>query len=82
MTGATGPNAVLNQGKGKSVTVLEREGGQERSVFSLFILRERQEEKVQAGEGQREGERESQAGCAVSAEPNAGLELMHREIMT
>ena len=37
------------------------------------------------GEGQREGDRESEAGSMlppVSTDPDAGLELMNREIMT
>ena len=38
-----------------------------------------------AGEGQREGDTESEAGsrlCSVSTEPDTGLELINREIMT
>ena len=38
-----------------------------------------------SGEGQRERETESEAGsrlCAVSTEPDAGLEPTDREIMT
>ena len=37
------------------------------------------------GEGQREGDTESETGsrlCVGSTEPNVGLELMDREIMT
>ena len=37
------------------------------------------------GEAEREGDTESEAGFrlrAVSTEPDAGLELTHREIMT
>ena len=37
------------------------------------------------GKGQREGDIESEAGsrlCAVSTEPDVGLELMDREITT
>ena len=40
---------------------------------------------MQAGEGQREGDTESEAGSrlsAVSTEPDAGLKLMNREVMT
>ena len=38
---------------------------------------------AQAGEGQRKGDRGSEAGSVLIAEePNAGLELMDREIMT
>ena len=44
--------------------------------LSLFILRET--EHAQVGEGQKERERESQ----VCAEPDVGLELTNREIMT
>ena len=47
----------------------------------LFILRER--EREQAGERQRETDRESQAGyAAVSAEPEVGLKPTDHEIMT
>ena len=50
----------------------------------MFIfLRDR--DGVSGGEAEREGDTESQAGSrlrAVSTEPNAGLELMNREIMT
>ena len=47
--------------------------GQENFFFvSLFILRERERDSMQAGEGQRERlgkrERESQAGSALSAQ--------------
>ena len=45
---------------------------------------ERETERARAGEGQREGDPESQAGSrlrAVSTEPDAGLELTNREIM-
>ena len=40
---------------------------------------------MQVGEGQREGDTESEAGSrlrAVSKEPDTGLELMNREIVT
>ena len=40
---------------------------------------------MQAAEGQTEGDTESEAGSrlpAVSAEPDVGLKLMNREIMT
>ena len=40
---------------------------------------------TRAGEGQREGDTESEPGSrlwAVSTEPDAGLELMNCEIMT
>ena len=40
-------------------------------------------EKVQAGEGQREGGTEDLRGlCAASREPNVGLGLRNCEIMT
>ena len=54
---------------------------------NLFLKereRERKRERM-SGEGQREGNTESQAGSrlpAVSTEPDAGLELTSREIMT
>ena len=41
-----------------------------------YLLRE------QAGKGQRERERELSRVLAVSAEPDVGLELTNREIMT
>ena len=49
-------------------------------LMFLFILRER----VSAGEGQRERGRERIPSrlCAVSAEPDAGLDLTTCEIMT
>ena len=51
--------------------------------FFLFSETERGRAHTKAGEGQREGERESQAGLyAVRAEPDAGLELTNCEIMT
>ena len=37
---------------------------------------------TQAGQGQREGDRGSKAGCQQSREPYVGLELMNCEIMT
>ena len=43
-------------------------------MFFYFIF-----EKERAGKGQREGDRGLEA---VSAEPNAGLELTNHEIMT
>ena len=48
----------------------------------LFIWRER--ERMRAGEAQREKERERIPSRlhAVSAEPNTGLKLMPREIVT
>ena len=42
-------------------------------------------DRAQAAEGQTEGNTESEAGSrlwAVSPEPNVGLELTNREIMT
>ena len=46
--------------------------------------RERERESVrEQGRGRERGERESRAGSTVvSAEPNAGLSPMNREIMT
>ena len=43
------------------------------SFFKDLFEIEREEEW---GEGQREGERESQADCTLSVEPNAELDLM------
>ena len=46
---------------------------------------EREWDKVWGGEGQREGDTESEAGSglwAVITEPDAGLELMDHKIMT
>ena len=51
-------------------------------MFIYFWDRKRQSMN---GEGQREGDTESETGCrlwAVSTEPDAGLELTDREIMT
>ena len=43
----------------------------------MFILRER--EHVCMGEGQREGEKDSQVACCVSAEPDTGLSFSGRD---
>ena len=60
-------------------------------MFIYFWQRERERESAHArertwaGEGQRKGDTESEAGSrlrAVSTEPDAGLELTDREIMT
>ena len=52
----------------------------------MFIFEtERKRDRAQVREGQRVRGTESEAGSrlrAVSAEPDAGLELMDREIMT
>ena len=60
-----------------------------KQFFNVYLfLRERERDRAQAGEGQREREREgdtSEAGSrlqAVSTEPDAGLQLTNREIMT
>ena len=53
-------------------------------LFLIFIF-ERERARVQAGKEQTEGDTESEAGSrlrAVSTEPDTGLELMNREIMT
>ena len=52
--------------------------------FFKFIHFKREIEKAQVGEGQREGETESQAGFvhAIRAEADVGLKLMNSEIMT
>ena len=49
----------------------------------IYFLRERQ--SVSRGGAEREGDTESEEGSrprAVSTEPDAGLELTNREIMT
>ena len=59
-------------------------------VFNVYLLlrereRERERESVSGGGEEREGDTESAAGSRlgdVSTEPDAGLELTHREIMT
>ena len=54
-------------------------------VFCLFVfLRQRETEHEQGGAG-RAGDTESEAGSrlgAISPEPDAGLELTDREIVT
>ena len=53
-------------------------------VFNLF-LKERERERVGEGGAEREGDTESKAGSrlrAVSTEPDVGLELTNREIVT
>ena len=52
-------------------------------MFTYF--QEREWDRVWAGQGQREGDTESEAGSrlrAVGTEPNGGLELTDHEIMT
>ena len=44
-------------------------------IFKLFFLRERNREHVSGEEAKREGERESQAGSMLSAEPSMWLDL-------
>ena len=39
-------------------------------------------ERVQAGKGKREGQRIRSRLCADSSEPDVGLELTNREIVT
>ena len=46
--------------------------------FYLFILGDRES----TNRGRAEREEESQAGSVLSAEPDVGLELTNREIMT
>ena len=51
----------------------------------MFIIYFWDRDRARTGEGQREGDTESEMGSrlwAVSTEPNAGLELTDREIMT
>ena len=50
--------------------------------FSLFILRERESNWGRERERERERERISSRLRAVSTEPDAGLDLINREIMT
>ena len=50
----------------------------------MFIF-QRDRDRMRVGQGQRESETESEAGStlrAISTEPDAGLELTDREIMT
>ena len=50
----------------------------------MFVFK-RERESTSRGGAEREGDTESEAGSrprAVSTEPNAGLELTDREIMT
>ena len=48
----------------------------------IFIFLVYFRERVGEGKGQREGDRILSRLHAVSAEPDAGLELMNHEIMT
>ena len=52
----------------------------------MFIFeRERKRQSASEGGAEREGDTESEAGSrfrAVSTEPDTGLELMNREIVT
>ena len=53
--------------------------------FHVFYLFLGQRESMNGGGAEREGDTESEAGSrlwTVSTEPDAGLELMNREIMT
>ena len=55
-----------------------------KTKFLMFIIYFKRERESRGGT-QREGDAESEAGSrlrAVSTEPNVGLELMNREIMT
>ena len=59
-------------------------------LFFIFLnisllLRDRERQSMSMGRAEREGNPESKAGSrprAVSTEPDAGLELTNREIMT
>ena len=54
-------------------------------LFMFIYFGERQRKNVSGGGAEREGDTESEAGSrlrAVSKEPDAGLELKNREIMT
>ena len=48
----------------------------------MFILREKEQEQGRGRERERERERIPSRLCAVSTEPNSGLELINHEIMT
>ena len=52
----------------------------------MFIFdRERERQSMSGGGAERKGDTESEAGsrlCTVSTEPDAGLELTDRKIMT
>ena len=53
--------------------------------FNVYLFLRQRETEHEQGEGQKEGHTESETGSrlwAVSTEPNAGLELTDREIMT
>ena len=54
--------------------------------FNIYLfLRDRERQSMSRGGAEREGDTESEAGSrllAVSTEPDAGLELMKRKIMT
>ena len=67
------------------ITVLEK-ACEVNFCFLMFIFeRERKRDIAWAGEGQTEGDTESETGSmlwAVSTDPNAGLEPTNREIMT
>ena len=57
------------------------------NFFECLFLRERERERARmsGGGAEREGDTESEAGSrlrAVSTEPDTGLELTSREIMT
>ena len=57
-----------------------------KNVFNLYLfLRERETECKQERDREREGDTESETGSrlrVVSTEPDGGLELTDREIMT
>ena len=53
--------------------------------MEALFLRDRERPSMSGGEAEREEDTESQAGSrlrAVSTEPDIGLELTNREIMT
>ena len=54
-------------------------------MFKFIFERERQRQRASRGGAEREGDTESETGSrlrAVSTEPDAGLELVNREVMT
>ena len=75
--GRSGPLAERILGRGFLIFFL--------IFFNVLFIFETGRDRARTGEGQREGDTESEAGSrlrAVSTEPDAGLGLTDREIMT
>ena len=54
------------------------------SFFNVYLFLRQSETEHEGGAAEREGDRESEAGsrlCAVSTEPDSGLELMNCEMV-